>query len=465
MSALWTSDEIVAATGGALQGERFAATGVSIDTRTLEPGDLFVALEGVRDGHEFVGEAMRKGAAGALIARAVEGVPAVLAPDTLRALQALGLAARDRAPNCRRAAVTGSVGKTSTTQAIAAALALAGPAHASVKSYNNHIGVPLTLARMPPGTERAVFEIGMNHAGEIAALSPMVRPHAALVTTVGPVHVENFADGETGVAHAKAEIFEGLQPGGRAILNADNRWLGLLRDAAKARGADIFTFGREGRQARLLAFKPNAEGALVEAELHGRRARFPIAQSAAHWGEMSLAVLLTAEALGVPLEVGMTALASFAPLEGRGREYRIPLARGELLLIDESYNANPISMRSAFATLGARPVQGRRIAVLTDMLELGPEGPAMHAALAEPIAAAKLDLVFTAGPLMRSLHEALPPERRGGWAESAAELAPRVTAQVRPGDAVVVKGSNGSKAALVADALRAMQPVEPGARV
>jgi UDP-N-acetylmuramyl pentapeptide synthase len=231
---LWTSDEIVQATGGKLMGKPFTAAGVSIDTRSIEPGDLFVALGGVRDGHEFVSLAMEKGAVGALASQRVLG-SAVMVADTLQALEGLGVAARERATKAKRGAVTGSVGKTSVTQAIMAGLKLAGRAHGSVKSYNNHIGVPLTLARMPADTERAVFEIGMNHSGEIRPLTRMVRPHAAVVTTVGPVHTENFPDGETGVAHAKAEVFEGLQPGGVAVLNADDRWFGLLKTHLRPR--------------------------------------------------------------------------------------------------------------------------------------------------------------------------------------------------------------------------------------
>ena len=239
---LWTSGEIVAATGGALAAQAFAATGVSIDTRTIEPGDLFVALAGARDGHEFIDQALAKGAAGALATRAGAGAR-IIVGDTLTALEHLGVAARDRAARARRGVVTGSVGKTSVTQAIAAGLKLAGPSHTSVHSYNNHIGVPLTLARMPRGTRRAIFEIGMNHPGEIAPLSRMVRPEAAAITTVGPVHVENFADGEVGVARAKAEIFAGMTAGGTAILNADNPWFDLLTGEAERAGCKVWAFG------------------------------------------------------------------------------------------------------------------------------------------------------------------------------------------------------------------------------
>lgn len=452
---LWTSAALAAATGGRLSGPAFQATGVSIDTRSIEPGDLFVALGGVRDGHEFVAQALAAGAAGALVSRPVEGA-AVVVEDTFKALETLGIAARDRAVGARRGAITGSVGKTSVTQAVAAGIARAGASHASVKSYNNHIGVPLTLARMPADTRRAVFEIGMNHADEITPLSQMVRPHAVAVTTVGPVHVENFPDGEAGVARAKAEIFAGLEPGGLAVLNVDNRWFDLLAAEARAAGARIAAFGAAAAaDARLIDIRPTGEGAVVRAQLHGRPLEFPILQSGAHWGPNSMAVLLMLEALEVPQDDALAALAAFAPLEGRGRERAIRIPGGAFTLIDESYNANPISMAAAIATLGARPA-GRRIVALTDMLELGPDAPRFHAELAAPLEAAKVDLVFCAGPLMKGLWDALPPTRRGGYADAAAALAPQVAQAAEPGDVVMVKGSNGSKAGAVAAALAAL---------
>ncbi|WP_309092109.1 UDP-N-acetylmuramoyl-tripeptide--D-alanyl-D-alanine ligase [Phenylobacterium sp.] len=452
---LWTAEEIAAATGGQVAGG-FRASGVSIDTRTIEPGDLFVALAGVRDGHEFVAQAMSKGAAGVLASQPVDA-PAVMVADTFKALEVLGEAARERAPQARRGAVTGSVGKTSVTQAIMAGLKLAGAAHSSVKSYNNHIGVPLTLARMPRATQRAVFEIGMNHADEIRPLAKFVRPHAVVVTTVGPVHTENFPDGETGVARAKAEIFEGLEPGGIAVLNADNRWFELLKGEAEKAGAQVRTFGTgEGCDARLIDFQVPGGHAVVQARLHGKGLDFPILQTGFHWGLNSMAVLLMLEALDVDLSDSLAALGSFEPLAGRGAERTIRKGSGAFTLIDESYNANPISMASAIATLGARQTQGRRIVALTDMLELGPDAQAFHAGLAEPLEAAAIDLVFCAGPLMKSLWDALPPTRRGGYAETAAELAPQVVQAAEPGDVVMVKGSNGSKAGAVAQALIAL---------
>lgn len=456
---LWTSEEIAAATGGMAVGGAFSATGVSIDTRTLEPGDLFVALAGVRDGHEFVAQALAKGAAGALVTRAVDG-PAVVVADALQALEQLGQAARERAPQAKRGAVTGSVGKTSVTQAVMAGLMLAGRAHSSVKSYNNHIGVPLTLARMPRDTERAVFEIGMNHADEIRPLVRMVRPQAVVVTTVGPVHTENFSDGEAGVARAKAEIFDGLQPGGVAILNADNRWFDLLKAEAAKAGAVVRSFGTaQGCDAQLIDFQAAGGHAMVQARLHGRSLDFPILQTGQHWGLNSMAVLLMLEALDVDLSDGLSALGSFEPLAGRGAEKTVRIPGGAFTLIDESYNANPISMASAIATLGARNAGRRRIVAFSDMLELGPEAAGFHSALVEPLESASIDLVFCAGPLMKSLWDALPPTRRGGYAENAAELALQVVRAVEPGDMVLVKGSNGSKASAVAAALAALDSV------
>ena len=496
---LWTSTEIAAATGGEALGPAFAVSGLSIDTRTLQPGDLFVALTAERDGHAYLPQALAAGAAGALVSApprrsggGEETLPFVRVNETPAALERLAAAARDRSP-ARRCAVTGSVGKTSVTQAIAAALKLAGPSHAPVKSFNNHIGVPLTLAALPRDARHAVFELGMNHAGEIGPLSRLVRPHVAVVTTVGPVHVENFADGEAGVARAKAEVFEGLAPGGVAVLNADDAWFELLADAARSTGARVLSFGSgEACDAQLLAFEtpstasrspsprgggssttPDAlpagelsaqpaEGARIHARLHGREIRFPIAQTGMHWGPNSLAVLLAVEALGAPVACALEALQTFAPLSGRGATRTVATPGGAFTLVDESYNANPVSMRAAIATLAQAPP--RRLAVLTDMLELGPDAVRHHAELAGPIRAADVTAAYLAGPAMRHLHEALPQGRRGVWAADAAELAPAVVAAVRPGDTVMVKGSNGSQAAFIVKALLdAASPLTAGA--
>ena len=461
---LWTALDIAVATGGRLEGAAFDVQGITYNSREIAPGDLFLALKGERDGHDFAAAAFAAGASGALVERPVEGGPCIVVPDTLKALERLGVAARDRAPQVLRGAVTGSVGKTSVTQAIKAGLDLAGQpsgrgAHASIKSYNNHIGVPLTLSRMPATVERAVFEIGMNAPGEIGPLSKMVQPHAACVTTVGPVHIEGFSDGEAGVAREKATIFQGLGPGGVAVINGDNVWVDMLREAALHQGARIAQFGSgPGQDARLLDFVPGPEGARVTAEIWGRTHAFSLKQTGFHWGLNSLAVILMLDALDVPVETAFAALAEFQPLAGRGETRQVRVPGGAFTLIDESYNANPLSMRAGFMSLGAKPVRGggRRIVVLTDMLELGDQATALHAGLAETIKAAGLDLVHAAGPQMRHLYDALPASRRGIWAETAADLAAQASTLAGPGDIVMVKGSNGSKAALVARALAAL---------
>lgn len=460
--SLWTAANLAKATGGRAS-RAFQAHGVSIDTRSLEPGDLFIALDGARDGHEFVAQAVASGAAGVLASRPVDA-PHVLVPDTFLALQALGIAARERAAQARRAAITGSVGKTSVTQAVAAGLARAGRAHTSVKSYNNHIGVPLTLARMPADTERAVFEIGMNHADEITPLSGMVRPHVVAITTVGPVHVENFPDGETGVARAKAEIFDGTAQGAVAVLNADNRWFGCLSARARARGLVVRSFGRaEGADARLTDFGVEAGRGVIRGEVDGRPVDLTLSQTGAHWGLNAMAVLLLLEAMDVSQQDGLAALSDFQALPGRGAESLVRSHMGDFTLIDESYNANPISMAATIGSLGVRRAPGRRILALTDMLELGDEATRFHADLARPIADAGIDLVFCAGPLMKSLWDALPSTRRGGYAVEASELASMICANVGQGDLVMVKGSNGSRAGLVAGALRALDRSAGGA--
>jgi UDP-N-acetylmuramoyl-tripeptide--D-alanyl-D-alanine ligase len=459
---LWTSDEITAATGGYATAP-FMATGVSIDTRSLEPGDLFVALAGARDGHEFIPAALAARAAGSITTHPADGA-CVVVDDTLDALRRLGEAARVRARGARRGAVTGSVGKTSVTQAVRAGLERAGPAHGSVKSYNNHIGVPLTLARMPAATRRAIFEIGMNHAHEITPLSRMVQPHAVAITTVDAAHIENFPDGEAGVAAAKAEIFAGLDRGGTAILNADNRWFDYLKAAARRAGAKTRVFGKaKGADAQLIRFSAAPGGASVGAILDGRAVEFPIRQSGAHWGPMSLCALLMMRALDVDLDDGLAALGDFEPLAGRGAVRSAPVAGGVITLIDESYNASPVSVIAAVASLGARAARGRRIVALTDMLELGESGPALHAALAEPIDKAGIDLVFCAGPLMKALWDALPSARRGAWAADAHAMAPALVDAVRAGDSVMVKGSNASRADILVKAFAAPE-VEKDAR-
>jgi UDP-N-acetylmuramoyl-tripeptide--D-alanyl-D-alanine ligase len=450
---LWTSVEIVEAVRGRPSGEAFVATGVAIDSREIVAGDLFVALAGQRDGHDFVEAALTAGAVGTLATRPTSG-SSILVQDTLAALRDLGAAARDRATGARRGAVTGSVGKTSVTQAVLAGLKLAGDGHGSVRSFNNHIGVPLTLSRMPRTTRRAVFEMGMNHPGEIAPLSRLVRPHAAAVTNVEAVHVENFPDGEAGVASAKSEIFEGLESGGTAGLNADNAWTKKLSDSAKRRGGSIRTFGAaESADARVVRFSVSPTGADVDAIIDGEPLTYGLKQSAPHWGPMSLCTLLMLESLGVKRAVALEALSTFEPLTGRGVTLDLAGPNGRFTVIDESYNASPVSVAAALQALGARPTSGRRIAALTDMLELGADARVRHAALAGNIEAAGVDQVFLAGPLMRSLWDRLPCARRGAWTPAAADLAPILVDAVSAGDVVMIKGSNASKASLLVKAL------------
>ena len=459
---LWTSDEIVAAVDGRLTGAPFLVHGVITDSREAAAGDLFIALRAERDGHDFAAGAVARGAAGVLGERAV-ATPIVVVEDSLRGLRRLGEAARARAPSARRGAITGSVGKTSVTQAVRAGLERAGRAHASVRSYNNHIGVPLTLARMPRDTERAVFEIGMNHADEIAPLVRLVQPHAVAITTVEAAHMENFPDGEAGVARAKAEIFEGLERGGAAVLNGDNRWFDTLKGEARRHGAKPRVFGAaKGCDAELIRFTPAPGGASVEARLDGKLIEYPIRQSAPHWGPMSLCALLMLQALDVDLATSLAALAEFEPLEGRGAERRVTAAGGRFLLIDDSYNASPVSVTAALKGLGARVGEGRRIAVLTDMLELGEDAARLHEALAATVETSGVDTVFCAGPLMKSLWDALSGDRRGAWAPSAAALAPDLLSAVRAGDMIMVKGSKASNAHALAAALGALDIARGG---
>ncbi|ACK52370.1 UDP-N-acetylmuramoylalanyl-D-glutamyl-2,6-diaminopimelate/D-alanyl-D-alanyl ligase [Methylocella silvestris BL2] len=462
---LWTGLGLVAPLEARISGgaPRRGATGVSIDTRTLCPGDLFFAISGFNsDGHDYVAAALEKGALAAVVDEAHAESLARLGPlyvvrdDVLAALERLGVAARART-RARIAAVTGSVGKTSTKEALRLALSAAGRTHASVASYNNHWGVPLTLARMPRQTEFGVFEIGMNHQGEITPLTRMVRPHVAIITTVAPVHMENFT-GVEAIADAKAEIFAGLEPGGVAILPADNPQFERLAAAAKRSAAGLVTsFGADKHaEARLLDVRLAADHSMVEADICGQLLTYRLGAPGRHLAMNSLAVLLAAKALGVdPREAAQT-LASFAAQPGRGQRLELQAPDGAFTLIDESYNANPASMRAAFDLAGALapPSPGRRVAVLGDMLELGSHAADMHAGLAQDLAANHFDLVFAAGPLCKHLFDALPAAMRGEWRENAQMIAPAVAAAVHAGDLVIVKGSNGSKMSAVVEALK-----------
>jgi UDP-N-acetylmuramoyl-tripeptide--D-alanyl-D-alanine ligase len=460
-AALWTPEAMQAATGGRWTGSPAPATGVSIDTRTLKPGDLFVALRVARDGHDFVAAAFGAGAAAALVAEDRAGSlggqgPLLLVKETLDGMTALGLAARDRT-SARTIGVTGSVGKTGTKEALKTVLSGQGATHASVASYNNHWGVPLTLARMPAETRFGVFEMGMNHAGEIAPLSAMVRPHAGLITTVAPVHLENLGSIEA-IADEKSAIFSGLREGGTAIVNRDNAHYQRMRRHAEASPAGrVVSFGEApGSDVRLVAVSLDAEGSDVVAEVFGRRIRYRLGSPGRHIALNSLGVLAGVEALGGDVEAAAAALAGVRPPSGRGEAIRLAVPGGSIGLYDESYNANPASMLAALDILGRTPPGpgGRRIAVLGDMLELGEEGPAMHTDLAPAIEANGVDLVFTAGPLMEYLWRSLPAARRGAHSPQAAGLEDAVIAALRPGDVVTVKGSNGSRTHAIVAALK-----------
>jgi UDP-N-acetylmuramoyl-tripeptide--D-alanyl-D-alanine ligase len=459
MSELWRAEEAQAATGGRLiNGDAWNATGVSIDTRSLEPGDLFVALKDVRDGHDFLAQAFVSGACAALIsdARKVEGLGAALAvPDVLEGLRKLGEAARDRSV-AKRIAVTGSVGKTSTKEALAICLAASGATHRSVKSYNNHWGVPLTLSRMPRESQFAVFEIGMNHRGEILPLTQLVKPHAALVTTIAPAHVENLGSLEA-VADEKGDIYAGLEPGGSAIIPNEAPHADRLVAAAERNGANLVRFGRDAVcEARLIKFDMDANGSNAEAEILGRSIKYRVGVEGAHWALNSVAALAAADVIGADLEAAAHALEHLRAFDGRGVAQRVDAPFGAFMLVDDSYNANPASMAAAIATLAARQpgAGGRRIAALGDMLELGADERAYHAGLAEPLDQAGIDLVFAAGTRMAALMEALPASRRGGYAENADALIPVIAGSLRSGDIVLVKGSNGSKMSRVVAALQ-----------
>ncbi|WP_159728136.1 UDP-N-acetylmuramoylalanyl-D-glutamyl-2,6-diaminopimelate--D-alanyl-D-alanine ligase [Methylosinus sp. Ce-a6] len=464
--ALWTGLGLIGALRARISGGLPRdASGVSIDTRTLTPGDLFFAIKGeARDGHEFVRAALERGASGAVVDDAHAGefkdiAPLYVVRDVQESLEWLGARARERS-SAYVAAITGSVGKTSTKEMARTMLSSFGETHASAASYNNQWGVPLSLARMAASARFGVFEIGMNHAGEIASLAPFVAPHVAVVTRVAPVHLEHF-DSLEAIAAAKAEIFSGLIEGGVAVINRDDEtYDALLEGAAASRAAHVFSFGEsEGAQARLLSY--DAEEHVAEAEIFGRRLRYSIGAPGRHFAVNSLAVLTIAHIFGIDIEQAAETLAGFEPPEGRGRRETFSLRGGSFTLIDESYNANPTSMRAAFDLLGAEKAT-RRVAVLGDMLELGPSAGELHAGLARDLEAAGVDLVFTAGPLMARLFYAAPEPMRGVHRANARELEEAVLAAVAPDDAIMVKGSNGSRMAGVVEAIRRTFTAVPG---
>jgi UDP-N-acetylmuramoyl-tripeptide--D-alanyl-D-alanine ligase len=458
---LWTSTEIAAATLGRA-GRAFAATGVSIDSRKVAAGDLFVALHGPNfDGNDFVAGALSAGAAGALVDRLPVGIaadmPVVVVMDTLQGLQDLGAAARARG-TARIAAVTGSVGKTSTKEALKAALGAFGATYASIGNLNNHWGAPLSLARMPRDTAFGVFELGMNHAGEITPLSKLVRPEVAIITAVEAVHIEFFSS-VAEIADAKAEIMDGMTPEGAVVLPRDNPHFARLVDHAKRRGIRrVLSFGTEtGCDARLIDYRMMSTGGRVTAEILGKRLSYALGMPGLHQAKNSLAVLAAIAAFDLDPIQAAAALAGLTALKGRGAREYLHLASGPIVLIDESYNASPASVRAALSLLSAAEPEGRgrRIAVLGDMRELGEQGPALHRELAPDLASAGVEQVFLIGPLMRGLHDLLPENMRGGhWSDSVSAIAP-LLAGLHAGDIVLVKGSLGTRMAPVVEALRA----------
>jgi UDP-N-acetylmuramoyl-tripeptide--D-alanyl-D-alanine ligase len=452
MTALWTADELERATLGRAS-KPFAASGVSINSREIAPGDLYIAIKGEKhDGHDFVRHALDAGAAGALVSKPPRDVggdaPLLMVAHAQKGLEDLGSAARARS-HAQVLAVTGSVGKTTVKEMLRLAFGACGATHASSGSLNNHWGVPLTLARMPRDTQYAVIEIGMNHFGEIRALNTMVRPHLALITTIAPAHIEYFGNVEA-IADAKAEIFESLMPGAPALLPADSPQLERLMARAKLAGAsNILSFGERGADARLLAYAEENGAAKIKCDVLGLPVQFTLNAPGRHNALGAVAVLLAVAALSGDVMNAAAALKEFAALRGRGARLRI----GGVDLIDESYNANPASMAAALGLLQAAP--RRRIAVLGDMLELGGDAAAFHAGLKDAVTESGAGLVFLCGPHMRALWDVLPAQLRGAYVPDSAELAPLVAAAAQTGDTILVKGSNGSRMTAVIDAIKA----------
>jgi UDP-N-acetylmuramoyl-tripeptide--D-alanyl-D-alanine ligase len=467
MTALWTAADAVAATGG-ISHQDWTASGVSIDTRSLQAGDLFVALTDARDGHDFVAAALAKGAAAALVARVPDGVAAdarlLVVPDVLDALGALAQAARARS-RARIVAITGSVGKTSTKDMLRTILSRQGACHAAEASYNNHWGVPLTLARLPADADYAVIEIGMSNPGEITPLSRLTRPHVAMVTTVAAAHLASFAD-LSGIAAEKACIVDGLVAGGVAVLNGDVPTTTILQDRARAAGAQIVLFGQTRGDWRILDARIGQDVTVIEAAAPDQTYLFKLSVPGRHFALNAVGVLAVACALGADPVAASLDLALWVPPAGRGTRETVHLDAGDrrqsLMMLDDAFNANPTSLAAALEVIAAgkpqdglgRITKGRRIAILGDMLELGRDEIAMHVAMAQDPHLRQLDLIHCAGPLMRHLWDALPQGQKGKWTPDATELAAQAAKLVDAGDVVLVKGSKGSKIALVVDAIR-----------
>lgn len=458
---LWTVADAVAATGGRATGD-WQAGGVVIDSRQVGAGDLFVALRGdTHDAHRFVAAALAAGAAAALVDRRPGDVaadaPLLTVTDTTRGLEALGRAARARTA-AAIVAVTGSVGKTGTKEMLGQALGALGTTAISQGNLNNHYGLPLSLARLPAAAAFGVVELGMNHAGEIRALTAMARPHVAIITAIAPAHI-GFFDSVAGIADAKAEIFAGLEPGGTAILNRDDAWYQRLAAAATAAGAArLLGFGcHPAADVRLTGWQGDADGSRVSARVLGRPVDYRLGQPGRHWVQNSLAVLAAIAGLGRDVATAAAALETLPEMAGRGRRLAVPLPAGEAVLVDEAYNASPAACQAAFETVAtihaARGATGRKLAVLGDMLELGEETGPLHRGLAEPLLAAGFDGLIAVGPAMRQLHDALPAARRIAAVGRAADAIAPIRAALAPGDTVLVKGSLGIGMAPIVQAL------------
>ncbi|QEX15842.1 UDP-N-acetylmuramoyl-tripeptide--D-alanyl-D-alanine ligase [Hypericibacter terrae] len=470
---LWTAAEAAKASAGLLEGAAaWAATGVSIDSRTVEAGDLFVALKGPSfDGHDYIARALAAGAVAALVHRRPEGLdanaPLLLVDETLAGLERMGQAARERS-RAKRIGVTGSVGKTGTKEALKTVLSDQAPTFAAVGSFNNQWGVPLTLARMPRETVYGVFELGMNHAGELGPLSRQVRPEVTIITTIEAVHMAFFASVEA-IADAKAEIFEGMDPSGVVILNRDNAQFERLAAQARRRGIKrIIGFGTHAEAtSRLLDCSLQATCSAVSAVIEGERLDYCIGAPGQHWVMNSLAVLAAVKSAGADLGQAAAAFSRVTPPKGRGQRSHVMLPAqrggGSVELIDESYNASPAAMRAAFRVLAqAKPRNGgRRIAVLGDMRELGEQSAELHAGLGPDLIASGAQQVFTVGPFMTNLDTALPATLRAAHAESSAEIIAPVLATLKPGDVVLVKGSLGTRMAPIVEAIKAMGASAP----
>ena len=459
---LWLSGEVASALGCACTGPiDVLLTGVSIDSRTVGAGDIFFAIKGDRfNGHDFVDGAIEQGASLAVVAHdKLGGLKAdasklLVVDDVLRAMEQLGRAARARLKG-RVVAVTGSVGKTGTKEMMRLAFGACGRVHASVASFNNHWGVPLTLSRTPADTDFGIYEIGMNHPGEIVPLVDMVRPDVAIITTVAPVHLE-FFENEVEIARAKAEIFTGIQPGDKAILNRDNKHFDFLKSLATEAGVEVVTFGEnDGCDVELLDVDLQADSSLVKARVFGKEVSYQLSAPGRHLVQNSLAVAAALHLTGGDVELGLAALGGVQVQKGRGARLKLAIEGEFFTLLDESYNANPASMGAAIGLLGAAAVGkgGRRIAVLGDMRELGVKSDALHADLLAPLLDADIDVVFLSGPHMKALWDALPEKMRGKYAATSDSLAEILPQAVAKGDVVMVKGSLGSRMGLLVDVL------------